>query len=119
MIVLSFLAAAPLYFGFLVLPDAFGIPCVVLGSFALQSSLSVNVVLGQELSPKHSSTISSLLMGAAWGMGALLIGPIGALADHYGLHAALAVLSCALLAGLTCASLLPGTRRPAPVVEAP
>jgi len=119
LIVLSFLVAAPLYFGFLVLPDALGILCVILGSFALQSSLSVNVVLGQELSPKHSSTISSLLMGAAWGMGALLIGPIGALADHYGLHAALAVLSCALLGGLTCASLLPGTRRHAPVVEAP
>src|SRR6266850_6300461 len=108
LIVLSFLGAAPLYFGFLVLPDALGIPCVVLGSFALQSSLSVNVVLGQELSPKHSSTISSLLMGAAWGMGALLIGPIGALADHYGLHAALSVLSCALLGGLACAILLPG-----------
>ena len=119
LIVLSFLGAAPLYFGFLVLPDALGIPCVILGSFALQASLSVNVVLGQELSPKHSSTISSLLMGAAWGMGALLIGPIGALADHYGLHAALAVLSCALLGGLTCASLLPGTRRHAPVVEVP
>ena len=118
LIVLSFLAAAPLYLGFLVLPDALGIPCVILGSFALQSSLSVNVVLGQELSPKHSSTISSLLMGAAWGMGALLIGPIGALADHYGLHAALAVLSCALLGGLTCAILLPGTRRHAPLAEA-
>lgn len=118
LIVLSFLCAAPLYLGFLLLPDALGIPCVILGSFALQSSLSVNVVLGQELSPQHSSTISSLLMGAAWGMGALLIGPIGALADHFGLHAALAVLSCALLVGLSCAVALPGVHRRAQVAEA-
>src|SRR2546428_14024532 len=115
----SFAGAIPLCCGFLLLPDRVGIPCLVLGSFVLQGSLPVNVVLGQELSPRHSSTISSLLMGAAWGLGALLIGPTGAIADHYGLHAALAVLSCALLGGLTCASLLPGTRRHAPVVEVP
>lgn len=118
LIILSFFAAAPLYLGFLVLPDALGIPCVILGSFVLQSSLSVNVVLGQELSPQHSSTISSLLMGAAWGMGALIIWPIGAFADHYGLYAALAVLSCALLVGLVCGVMLPGPRRHAPVAEA-
>jgi FSR family fosmidomycin resistance protein-like MFS transporter len=118
LIVLSFLGAAPLYLGFLTLPDALGLPCVILGSFALQSSLSVNVVLGQELSPQHSSTISSLLMGAAWGMGALIIWPIGAFADHFGLHAALSVLSCALLVGLVCGVMLPGPRRHAPVAEA-
>jgi MFS transporter, FSR family, fosmidomycin resistance protein len=118
LIILSFLVASPLYIAFLLLPDAIGLPCVILGSFALQSSLSVNVVLGQELSPRHSSTISSLLMGAAWGMGALLLGPIGALADRYGIHAALSVLSFALLAGLICAIMLPGVRRRAPVAEA-
>lgn len=117
-IVLSFLLAAPLYFAFLVLPDALGLPCVILGSFVLQSSLPVNVVLGQELSPQHSSTISSLLMGAAWGMGALIIGPIGAFADHYGLRAALTVLSGMLIVGLTCAVMLPGVRRGAPIAEA-
>ena len=65
----SFLGATPLYFAFLYLPDVPGLVCLILGSFVLQASLPVNVVLGQELSPRHSSTISSLLMGAAWGMG--------------------------------------------------
>lgn len=114
-LVSSFVVSAPLYAAFLLLPDRFGLPCVILGSFALQSSLAMNVVLGQQLSPRHSSTISSLLMGAAWGMGALLIGPIGALADHYGLHAALASLSCLLVLGLCCAIALPGTRWRVPV----
>ena len=110
-IIASFAASAPFYLAFIFLPDVVGIPCLVLGALALQSSLPVNVVMGQELSPKHSSTISSLLMGAAWGMGALIIGPIGALADRYGIHAALMALSVMLFAGLLCAALLPGARR--------
>ena len=106
----SFLGATPLYFAFLYLPDVPGLVCLILGSFVLQASLPVNVVLGQELSPRHSSTISSLLMGAAWGVGALLIGPIGALADHFGLTAALTALACMLVAGFACASSLPRLR---------
>lgn len=109
-IVGSFAAAAPLYLAFLFLPDRLAIPCVIAGAFALQISLPVNVVVGQELSPAHSSTISSLLMGAAWGMGALIIGPIGALGDQAGLHAALGALTVMLFVGLTCATFLAGVR---------
>jgi len=112
-VVASFLGATPLYFAFLYLPDVPGLVALILGSFVLQASLPVNVVLGQELSPRHSSTISSLLMGAAWGVGALLISPIGALADHFGLTAALTALACMLAAGFACAAALPRTR-PAP-----
>lgn len=118
-LVASFVMAVPFYMAFLFLPDALGIPCLILGSFVLQSSLPVNVVLGQELAPEHSSTISSLLMGAAWGMGALIIGPIGVLADRSGIHAGLTALSGMLLLGLACAVMLPRIRVRAPVaVEA-
>ena len=103
----SFAGAIPLYFAFLLLPDRVGIPCLVLGSFVLQGSLPVNVVLGQELSPRHSSTISSLLMGAAWGLGALLIGPTGAIADAHGLRVALSCLAGLLAVGFACALALP------------
>jgi hypothetical protein len=90
----------------------------VAGSLVLQSSLPVNVVLGQELSPRHSSTISSLLMGAAWGVGAMLIGPVGALADARGLDVALRTLSLVLVAGLICAIALPRMASPARQVVA-
>ena len=110
-VVRSFVLATPLYLAFLFLPDWPGLACLVLGGFFLQASLPVNVVMGQELSPAHASTISSLLMGAAWGVGALLIGPIGALADARGLHAALLTLACLLGAGLVCALMLPDVRR--------
>ena len=107
----SFIGAMPLYLAFLLLPIGPGLPCLILGSFALQVSLPVYVVLGQELSPRHSSTISSLLMGAAWGVGALLIGPIGALADHTGIRAALFALTGMLAVGLGCALALPDLKR--------
>lgn len=118
----SFVGAFPLYVAFLYLPDRTGLPCLILGSFLLQSSLPVNVVLGQELSPRHASTISSLLMGAAWGVGALLIGPIGALADARGLHVALLTLACLLAGGLGCALALParlGLVAPSPELAQP
>ena len=70
----------------------------------------MNVVLGQELAPRHTSAISSLLMGAAWGIGALLVGPVGALADHASLRVALMALSALLVPGFLCALALP-TRR--------
>ena len=115
-VVRSFLLAAPLYVAFLYLPDWRGLACLILGGFFLQASLPVNVVMGQELSPEHSSTIASLLMGFAWGVGALLIPAIGALADARGLHEALLVLASLLGVGLLCGLALPGPRRhPAPV----
>jgi FSR family fosmidomycin resistance protein-like MFS transporter len=110
-VVASFFGGAPLYLGFLLLPNAVGLASLVLGSFVLQTSLPVNVVMGQELSPRHASTISSLLMGAAWGMGALIIGPVGALADAHGLHAALLALVGMLGVGVAGALGLPDLRR--------
>ncbi len=110
-VIASFMGAAPLYAAFLFLPDAAGLLCLIAGSFLLQTSLPVNVVMGQELSPRHSSTISSLLMGAAWGVGALLIGPIGALADARGLEWALRCLAGVLAVGFGCALGLPSPAR--------
>jgi FSR family fosmidomycin resistance protein-like MFS transporter len=106
-VITSFIGATPLFMAFLWLPIAVGLPCLVVGQFILQAALPVNVVLGQELSPRHSSTISSLLMGAAWGIGMLLTGPTGAIADHRGLEFALKCLSTLLLLGLGCALALP------------
>lgn len=115
-VVRSFVLAAPLYVAFLFLPDWRGLVCLVLGGIFLQASLPVNVVMGQELSPEHSSTIASLLMGAAWGVGALLIGPVGALADARGLHTALLALTSLLVVGYLCALALPTVNRhPGPV----
>jgi len=114
-VVTSFAASAPFYALFFVLPATLRLPALFVGYFLLQASLPVNVVLGQELSPRHSGIISSLLMGAAWGLGALLLYPIGILADHAGLEVALATLSGLVLVGFTCASQISRHRESLPV----
>lgn len=113
----SFLLAIPFFALFFLLPSTAGLVSLVTGYAFLQCSLPVNVVLGQELSPRHASTISSLLMGAAWGLGALLVGPIGALADHTSLRVALMALSALIVVGWVCALMIPA-RAPQPAVPA-
>jgi FSR family fosmidomycin resistance protein-like MFS transporter len=108
--VASFVGGTPFYFLFLLLPIPLSLVCLVAGSFILQTSLPVAVVMGQELSPKHASTISSLLMGAAWGLGALIIGPIGAIADTHGLRTGLLVLATVLSVGIVSSLALPGLK---------
>ncbi|MCC6349844.1 MAG: MFS transporter [Candidatus Eisenbacteria bacterium] len=116
---LSFLLPVPFYVAFFALGGPVGLACLVAGYALLQSSLPVNVVMGQELAPRHASMISSLLMGAAWGVGALLVGPVGALADHSGLTAGLRALSLLLVAGFVCAMLLPDPRLHRSAVSVP
>src|SRR5262249_47879773 len=111
-VVASFAAAAPFYAVFFMLQGPVGLAALVVGYFLLQASLPVNVVLGQELSPRHSGIISSLLMGAAWGLGAIILYPIGALADHAGLEPALMALSSLIVVGFGCATQIAGRSLP-------
>ena len=111
-VVASFACSAPLYALFFLLPAPFNLPALFAAYLVLQASLPVNVVLGQELSPRHSGIISSLLMGAAWGLGALILYPVGALADHAGLELALMVLSSLIVVGFVCATQIAGRSLP-------
>ncbi len=84
----------------------------------LLSALPVNIVMAQELVPRHASTVSGFVMGFAWGMGGLAAPGLGALADHWGLTLGeLAGLTRAMdlipllpLAGALLALALPETR---------
>lgn len=112
-IVRSLAGALPLYAAYPFLPAPFALPAVVLGNMVLQLGLPVVVVMGQHIAPRHASTVSSMLMGAAWGMSMLLVGPAGALADARGIPAALLALAALLLPGLLFALRLPETDGPA------
>ena len=59
---------------------------LAIGGFFLQSTLPVNVVFGQALAPVSAATVSSLMMGFAWGMGGLSVPIVGAIADRYGIE---------------------------------
>jgi FSR family fosmidomycin resistance protein-like MFS transporter len=96
-----FLAAAPLQHGW---------PFVVLvsiGGFLLQSTLPVNVTFGQMIAPISAATVSSLMMGFAWGTGGLSVPLVGVLADRIGIERTLVAMSFTPLLGALLAAPLP------------
>ncbi|HOZ21588.1 MAG TPA: MFS transporter [bacterium] len=77
------------------------------GGFFIYSSISVNIVMGQDLFPRQAGTISSLMMGMGWGIGGLCVTPLGAVAERIGVDAALNGLIFVTLAGLAAALFIP------------
>src|SRR6185503_4411918 len=63
--------AGPLMIGAFALSGPLSIICLGLGGFMLLSTIPVIVAMAQELVPGQTSTVSALMMGAAWGVGAL------------------------------------------------
>jgi FSR family fosmidomycin resistance protein-like MFS transporter len=96
-----FLAASPLLEGW-----AF-VAVVSIGGFLLQSTLPVNVTFGQMIAPISAATVSSLMMGFAWGTGGLSVPFVGMLADRIGIERTLGALSWIPLAAAACAWPLP------------
>jgi MFS transporter, FSR family, fosmidomycin resistance protein len=66
---------------------------VAVGGFLLQSTLPVNVTFGQQIAPVSAATVSSLMMGFAWGVGSLLAPVVGVVGDSLGLRVALSITS--------------------------
>jgi FSR family fosmidomycin resistance protein-like MFS transporter len=64
---------------------------VSVGGFFLQSTLPINVTYGQQIAPVSAATVSSLMMGFAWGVGSLLAPVVGVLGDRLGLGTALTI----------------------------
>ena len=64
---------------------------VSIGGLFLQSTLPINVTFGQQIAPVSAATVSSLMMGFAWGVGSLLAPFVGLLGDSLGLQTALAI----------------------------
>jgi FSR family fosmidomycin resistance protein-like MFS transporter len=81
---------------------------VAVGGFLLQSTLPVNVTFGQMIAPISAATVSSLMMGFAWGMGGLAVPFVGMLADRVGIERTLALMALTPLAAAALAIPLPG-----------
>jgi len=96
-----FLAYAPLQTGWTF------VAIVSLGGFLLQSTLPVNVSFGQMIAPISAATVSSLMMGFAWGTGGLSVPFVGMLADRIGIERTLVAMSVMPLAAAAFAAPLP------------
>jgi MFS transporter, FSR family, fosmidomycin resistance protein len=99
-----FLAYAPMQTGWTF------VGIVSLGGFLLQSTLPVNVSFGQMIAPISAATVSSLMMGFAWGTGGLSVPFVGMLADRIGIERTLVVMSVMPLAAAAFAAPLPAGR---------
>ena len=94
---------------------------VAVGGLLLQSTLPINVTFGQQIAPVSAATVSSLMMGFAWGVGSLLAPVVGVVGDAWGLNVALSITSVVPILAALLALPLPdrapaaGHAEPAPL----
>ncbi|MEO7271178.1 MAG: MFS transporter [Vicinamibacterales bacterium] len=98
-----FLVVAPLVSGWSFLA------LMAIGGMFLQSTLPVNVVFGQSLAPVSAATVSSLMMGFAWGTGGLSVPLVGMIADRVGIAPTLAGLALMPIAAAALTLPLPAS----------
>jgi FSR family fosmidomycin resistance protein-like MFS transporter len=108
----SLLLAAPFLFVAPMLSGAAFVIVISLGGFFLQSTLPVNVTFGQALAPVSAATVSSLMMGFAWGMGGLSVPIVGMIADRVGIEVTLQALAIMPIAAALLVVPLPRGPRP-------
>jgi FSR family fosmidomycin resistance protein-like MFS transporter len=95
-----------------VAPSLSGWPFLVvlaLGGICLQSTLPVNITFAHAIAPVSAATVSSLMMGFAWGTGGLAAPAVGWLADQVGVARALTLMALLPLVAAVCAIPLPRT----------
>ena len=80
-----------------------------IGGFLLQSTLPVNVTFGQQIAPVSAATVSSLMMGFAWGVGRCWRRLWAYLGDRLGLDVALSITAVVPLLAAAVAAPLPRT----------
>jgi FSR family fosmidomycin resistance protein-like MFS transporter len=80
---------------------------LAMGGLLLQSTLPVSVTFAQSFVKGGAATVSSLMMGFAWGMGSLAVPIIGAAADRIGIAPTLAGLAFVPLVAAVLAWRLP------------
>jgi FSR family fosmidomycin resistance protein-like MFS transporter len=80
---------------------------LAIGGLLLQSTLPVSVTYAQAVTKAGAATVSSLMMGFAWGMGSLAVPLIGLAADRWGINSALLGLSLVPLLAAGLAGALP------------
>ena len=85
---------------------------VSIGGFFLTSTLPINVTFGQQIAPVSAATVSSLMMGFAWGVGSFLAPVVGLLGDRLGLPAALAITAVVPILAAIAAVPLPNVATP-------
>ena len=117
-IIVSLVAAVPFLAVAPMLPGWHFVGVLAIGGFLLQSTLPVNVTFGQTIAPISAATVSSLMMGFAWGTGGLSVPFVGMLADRIGIERALVTMAGMPLLGAMLAVPLPAGTHASPPARA-
>jgi FSR family fosmidomycin resistance protein-like MFS transporter len=99
----SLAISVPLLVAALLIPGPASLVVLTAGGFFLGSTLPVNITYAHAIAPVATGTVSSLMLGVAWGVGGLAVPLVGMAGDSVGLQPALMTLAClpALAAILT------------------
>jgi len=99
-ILVTLVLTTPSLLLFLYGPQSLSLVTIAVAGLFIFASTPVGVVAAQELIPGKTGLISGLVMGLAWGVGGLVLTPLGWLADHFSLVSVLTgVAFLPLLAG--------------------
>jgi len=115
LIILSLVASVPFLAVAPMLPGWTLVAVLAIGGFLLQSTLPVNVTFAQTIAPISAATVSSLMMGFAWGTGGLSAPIVGMIADRIGIEQTLTIMAFVPLAAAVLALPLPSA---SPVAQA-
>lgn len=95
----SFVLATPLFLAAIMSTGPATLVFLGLGGGALFGSSSLVTVEAQSLLPAHASMAAGLMMGVGMGIGGVLVGPVSALAQAFGIIPVLTVVSLLPLPG--------------------
>ncbi len=84
--------SVPLLLAAVVVPGVPGLLLLTAGGFFLGSTLPVNISYAHTIAPVATGTVSSLMLGVAWGIGGLAVPLVGRIGDTVGLQQALIML---------------------------
>lgn len=117
-IAVSLLVATPLLVAATMLQGLGFVVLLAVAGVFLQSTLPVNITFAHQIAPVNAATVSSLMMGVAWGTGGLTVPLVGMLADGIGIERALTCVALLPLVGALCVIPLPRRAEdlPAPAV---
>lgn len=95
----SFALASPLFLAAIASSGPVTIVFLSLGGGALLGSSSLVTVEAQSLLPSHASMAAGIMLGVGMGIGGLLVGPVSALAQAFGIIPVLTAVSLLPLPG--------------------
>ena len=111
-VIASMLLPTPFLILFLETTGFLSLAGMFVGTTILLLTIPVNVVMAQELVPTQKGTVTSLMMGFAWGIAGITFVPlIGEMADLYGLEPVLWIVVCLPVLGFLMSLGLPKTQQ--------